>query len=76
MAEGTPDALKRTVGTDVIVAPFDSLTDATLACRAVPCPGWTRWWRRRDEVMVHADDGAAVMSPVALALHASGARPS
>ena len=27
----------------------------------------------RDEVMVHADDGAAAMSPVALALHGAGA---
>ncbi len=38
MAEGTPDALKRTVGTDVIVATVsDILTDAALdAVGAVP----------------------------------------
>ena len=72
VAEGTPRALKRTVGTDVIVARVESLTDATVAAlRAVP--GVDEVVAARHEVMVHAGDGAAAMSPVALALHAAGA---
>ena len=72
VAEGTPDALKRTVGTDVIVARVSELPDAALeAVGAVA--GVEEVVCRGDELMVHADDGAAAMSPVALALHRSGA---
>jgi ABC-2 type transport system ATP-binding protein len=72
VAEGTPDDLKRTCGTDVIVARVESLTEATIeALRAVP--GVEDVAARRDEVMVHAENGAAAMSPVALALHHAGA---
>jgi len=72
VAEGTPEELKRTVGTDVIVARVETLTDATLAAlRALP--GVDDVVAGRDEIMVHAGDGAAAMSPVALALHAAGA---
>ncbi len=72
VAEGTPEALKRTVGTDVIVARVESLTEPTVeALRAVP--GVDEVVASRHEVMVHADDGAAVMSPVAIALHRAGA---
>ena len=71
VAEGTPDALKRTVGTDVIVAQVENLTDATLqALQAVPGVGEVV--ATRNEITVHADNGATVMSPVALALHAAG----
>ena len=71
VAEGTPDELKRTVGTDVIVARVENLTDITLqALRKVP--GVDDVVANRNEVMVHADNGAAVMSPVALALHEAG----
>jgi ABC-2 type transport system ATP-binding protein len=72
VAEGTPDALKRTVGTDVIVARVPELPEAALeAVGAVA--GVEDVVCRGDELMVHAGDGAAAMSPVALALHASGA---
>jgi ABC-2 type transport system ATP-binding protein len=72
VAEGTPDELKRTVGTDVIVARADGLTEATLrALRSVR--GVDAVAEAGGEVMVHAGDGAAVMSPVAVALHATGA---
>jgi ABC-2 type transport system ATP-binding protein len=72
VAEGTPEALKRTVGTDVIVAKVAEMPSPTLeALRAVP--GVEKVDCRHDELMVHADDGAAVMSPVAVALHTSGA---
>jgi ABC-2 type transport system ATP-binding protein len=72
VAEGTPDALKRTVGTDVIVATVTELPSTALdAVRALA--GVEDVVCRHDELMVHADDGAAAMSPVALALHGSGA---
>ena len=72
VAEGTPEALKKTVGTDVIVASVAEITDAALAAvRALP--GVEEVVGRGDELMVHAGDGAAAMSPVALALHDSGA---
>jgi ABC-2 type transport system ATP-binding protein len=68
VAEGTPDELKRTVGTDVIVARVETLTDTTLeSLRAVP--GVQEVVATGHEVTVHADNGATVMSPVALALH-------
>ena len=72
VAEGTPEALKRTVGTDVIVARVDHLAeDAVRALRAVP--GVDEVIVNGDEVMAHAGEGAAVMSPVAVALHRAGA---
>jgi len=72
VAEGTPEELKRTVGTDVIVARVENLTDETLgALRRLP--GVDEVVAAHREVMVHAGDGAAVMSPVALALHGAGA---
>ena len=72
VAEGTPEALKRTVGTDVVVARLEHMSEATLeALRSVP--GVDEVVADRSEVMVHADDGAAVMSPVAVALHGAGA---
>jgi ABC-2 type transport system ATP-binding protein len=72
VAEGTPEALKRTVGTDVIVAEVAEATPGSVdAVRALP--GVDEVVCRHQELMVHAADGAAAMSPVALALHASGA---
>jgi ABC-2 type transport system ATP-binding protein len=72
VAEGTPDDLKRSVGTDVIVARVEDLSDATLSSlRALK--GVDNVVARHGEVMVHAADGAAAMSPVAVALHHSGA---
>ncbi len=44
VAEGTPDALKRTVGTDVIVARVESLTDTDPRGAAGGARAWTRWW--------------------------------
>jgi len=72
VAEGTPDELKRSVGTDVIVARVDGLNDTTVASlRALR--GVDSVVVHQDEVMVHATDGAGAMSPVALALHHAGA---
>jgi ABC-2 type transport system ATP-binding protein len=59
------------VGTDVIVARVESLTDTTLqTLRSVP--GVDEVVGAHHEVTVHAANGAAVMSPVALALHDAG----
>ncbi|HTZ09653.1 MAG TPA: ATP-binding cassette domain-containing protein [Acidimicrobiales bacterium] len=72
VAEGTPDELKRTVGTDVVVVRLEDLDEATLhALRQVP--GVEEVVADRHEVMVHAENGAAVVSPVAVALHDAGA---
>ena len=72
VAEGTPEALKRSVGTDVIVARVDGPTGATVAAlRALS--GVNSVVVRQNELVVHATDGAAAMSPVALALHHAGA---
>jgi ABC-2 type transport system ATP-binding protein len=72
VAEGSPDELKRTVGTDVIVAQVETVSDDTLrSLRSVP--GVDEVVASRHEITVHADNGAAVMSPVALALHEAGA---
>jgi len=70
-AEGTPEELKRSVGEDVIVARLGAVDEATeAAVRAVP--GVDKVVAGRGELVVHARDGAAVMSPVALSLHACG----
>ncbi len=72
VAEGSPDELKRSVGTDVIVARVETASDETLrSLRSVP--GVDEVVASRHEITLHADNGAAVMSPVALALHAAGA---
>src|SRR5579863_3437390 len=72
VAEGSPDELKRSVGTDVIVARVETASDETLrSLRSVP--GVDEVVASRHEITVHADNGAAVMSPVALALHEAGA---
>ena len=71
VAEGTPEELKRTCGTDVIVARVEKLDADTLQTLRT-LPGVDDVRTNGDEVMVHADDGAAAMSPVALALHHAG----
>ena len=71
VAEGRPDELKRSVGTDVIVAKVADVTEDVLgALRTVP--GVDGVGASRGEIIVHSADGAGAMSPVALALHQSG----
>jgi ABC-2 type transport system ATP-binding protein len=73
VAEGTPEALKRSVGEDVIVAQLPGGAEADGAEAAVGAlPGVDKVVAGRGELVVHARDGAAAMSPVALALHAHG----
>ncbi len=66
-AEGTPAELKRAIGTDVIVVRVDG--DAEEARRAVAgLKGVDGVEVHGDEVTVSAEDGSAVVSPVAVAL--------
>ena len=71
VAEGSPSDLKRTVGTDVVVARLAEVSDAVLSeLRSIG--GVDEVVAGRDEVIVHSADGAAVMSPVAVSLHRMG----
>jgi len=71
VAEGTPDDLKRTVGTDVIVARVDG--DASLVASSVATVDGVRGVEAHgNELVVATDNGSATISPVALALAACG----
>jgi ABC-2 type transport system ATP-binding protein len=69
VAEGTPDALKRSVGADVIFARLDG--DAAAVSSVVAAvPGVQGVEARGNELVVTTADGAATVSPVAVALSA------
>jgi ABC-2 type transport system ATP-binding protein len=72
VAEGTPADLKRSVGSDVIVARLDRdavrvrpLVEAVAGVLSVEA--------HRNELVITSGDGAAVISPVAVVLAGSGA---
>ena len=70
VAEGTPAELKRSVGSDVIVARVDG--DAAAARSAVQAvPGVRGVEAHGHELVITAGDGAAAISPVAVALAGS-----
>jgi ABC-2 type transport system ATP-binding protein len=72
VAEGTPGELKRSVGSDVIVARLDR--DAARLRRLVEAlPGVRAAEAHRNELIIATGDGAALISPVAVALAGSGA---
>ncbi|WP_420639138.1 ATP-binding cassette domain-containing protein [Candidatus Poriferisocius sp.] len=71
VAEGTPDELKRTVGSDVVVARVAG--DPDTARQAVETvAGITSTEVYGNEVSAATGDGASVVSPVAVALAAAG----
>ena len=71
VAEGTPGELKRTVGDDVVVARVAG--DAEAAARAIEgVAGISHVEVYGDEVSAATGDGAAAVSPVAVALAAAG----
>ena len=71
VAEGRPEELKRSVGQDVIVARVDR--DQARACTAVEkVAGVDGVDVRDDELVISSGAGAAVMSPVAVALDGCG----
>ncbi len=73
VAEGTPSDLKRTVGTDLIIVLVDG--DASQIPQVLnTVTGVERVEIRGDEVLVAAADGAAAISPVAVALDRSAIR--
>ena len=71
VAEGTPQALKQSVGADVIVARVDG--DAEVARDALQAvPGIDTVEIHGEELTVAAADGATLISPVAVALNGCG----
>jgi ABC-2 type transport system ATP-binding protein len=71
VAEGTPAELKRSVGSDVIVARLDG--DGAAARAAVAAaPGVRSVEAHGRELVIAADDGASAISPVAVALATCG----
>ena len=71
VAAGTPEALKRSIGTDLVVALVDG--DPEVARRALlPLPGVERVDVNGFEVTAAVVDGPAAISPVALALAEAG----
>jgi ABC-2 type transport system ATP-binding protein len=72
VAEGTPEELKRSVGTDVIVARLDD--DAAAVASAIATVGGVSSVETHgNELVVATDNGSATISPIAVALAASGA---
>ena len=75
VAEGTPEDLKRSVGNDVIVARVDRSDDIDRACGAVrEVPGVDKVEQWGEEISIQTADGAAALSPVAVALDGCGVR--
>jgi ABC-2 type transport system ATP-binding protein len=68
VAEGSPDALKRGIGEDMIVAGVESARP-DLVDSVSQVPGVHRVEIRRDEVSVAVVDGPATIGPVAVALN-------
>jgi ABC-2 type transport system ATP-binding protein len=73
VAEGTPAELKRSVGSDVIVARVDGAAAAARSAVAA-VPGVHGVEAHGHELVIAADDGTAAISPVAVALAGCGVR--
>jgi ABC-2 type transport system ATP-binding protein len=73
VAEGTPEELKRTVGADLVVAHVDGDTAAARAA-VLAVDGVDGVEVHGDELSIATTGGAAVVSPVAVALDGSGVR--
>ena len=71
VAEGTPTELKRQVGNDLIIARVSGDVDAAQSAVAA-IAGVDRVDHRGDELIVSVTDGAAAISPVAVALAGCG----
>ena len=71
VAEGAPDVLKRSIGSDVILANIDG--DPEIAIAALrPLAGVSKIEHHALEISVVTDDGASLLGPVAVALHECG----
>jgi ABC-2 type transport system ATP-binding protein len=71
VAEGTPDELKRAVGTDVIVARVEGAA-SDVASSIARVDGVSGVEAHGDELVIATDNGSATISPVAVALASSG----
>ncbi|HWD24399.1 MAG TPA: DUF4162 domain-containing protein, partial [Acidimicrobiales bacterium] len=68
VAEGSPDELKRSVGTDVIIARVDG--DAAALCSTIEgLAGVISVEAHGSELVISSDNGSAAISPVAVALN-------
>ena len=68
VAEGTPEALKRSVGSDIIIARVDG--DAGSLCVAIEqLDGVQSVEAHGNELIIATDNGSAAISPVAVALN-------
>jgi ABC-2 type transport system ATP-binding protein len=75
VAEGTPTELKRSIGTDVVIARIDVDGDAAAARAALQgVHGVDSVEVRGQEVTVSVADGATAIGPVAIALHDASIR--
>ena len=73
VAEGTPAELKRTIGTDIIVATIEG--DSAIAARALRMVSQVEQVEIYDDILsIGVTNGVAAMSDVALALSRTGAR--
>ncbi len=71
IADGTPDELKRSLGSDVVVAEVDG--DPAPAIAAVRgLAGVDEVEARGTELMIRVTDGPGSLSPIAIALHGCG----
>jgi ABC-2 type transport system ATP-binding protein len=68
VAEGTPDALKRSVGNDVIIVRLDGRAEASRSA-VEALPGVRSVEARGDQMIITATDGAATIGAVAVALN-------
>ena len=71
VAEGTPEELKRSIGDDLIVARVEG-ADEQVAEALREVPGVHHVSIHQSEVTLRAPDGAATMTPVAVALNHHG----
>jgi ABC-2 type transport system ATP-binding protein len=67
VAEGTPSELKRSVGSDVIIARIDGDTERVKSVLA-SVPGVTGVEAHGNALVISSDSGSATISPVAVAL--------
>ena len=68
VAEGTPDALKRSVGADIIIARVEG--DAAPLCTVIQAlDGVQSVEAHGNELVIATDNGSAAISPVAVALN-------
>jgi ABC-2 type transport system ATP-binding protein len=73
IAEGTPDELKRSLGSDVVVAEVGP--DAARACAQLEhLPGVTRVEQHGEELTILTPDAPALLSPIAVALDECGVK--